>query len=232
MKKILLAVPAYNEEKVLANSIMALHSFMEQNIRHDWSIVIAENGSTDKTKSVALKLAERLPNIQVVSTESKGRGYSLKQIWANAKADVYAYCDADLATDLRHLKEMFDAVLGGYNIALGSRYLAKSDADRALKRRILSRGYNYLVRKLFDTGIKDFQCGFKAIDRATVNNVLSKTRNREWFFDTELLLRAEKKGYSIKEIPVKWKENNDSKVNLAKTIVSYINNLLRLRFSR
>ena len=230
--KILLAVPVYNEERVLRKSIAKLNSWMSKNVKDSWKIVIANNGSTDGTKKIANELAARFSNVKAVHIGFKGRGNSLKKVWGSYDADVYAYCDSDLATDLSCLKELFGSVANGNNVVTGSRYLKDSNSKRTFSRLVMSKGYNYLVRLFFRTSISDFQCGFKALDKKAVEAIVPKTRNKKWFFDTELLLLAEHSGkYNIKEIPVRWKEKKGTKVRFLRTIGSYIANLARLRMS-
>ncbi len=229
-KKIILTIPVYNEEKVLEKAVHRLHNYMSENIDNNWGILIANNASTDKTKEIADNLTKTLPNVKALHLKFKGRGNALKNAWLSNKADVYAYCDVDLATDIIHLKKLFDTVLEGNDIVTGSRYIQSSNTKRTLKRLILSKGYIYLIKLFFKTKIKDFQCGFKAVNYRFVQNILPKVKNKEWFFDTESLLLTElSKGYKVKEIPIVWYEGKDSKVRILKIIYQYITNIIKLR---
>jgi len=229
MKTISLVIPVYNEEDVLENSVNKLYKYMDKNIEGDWKIIIANNASTDKTKEIADNLSKKLPNVKAMHLSFKGRGNALKHAWSRHKADINAYCDVDLATDLNHLKELFDAVKQGNNIVIGNRYLDTSESNRTANRFVLSKGYIYLIKLFFKTNITDFQCGFKAIDSRIVDEIVPKIQNKEWFFDTELLILAESLGYKIKEIPVRWNENEETKVKIFKTVYSYVKNLIKLK---
>jgi len=231
MKKIILTVPVYNEEKVLETAIIRLHNYMRENIKNKWEILIANNASTDKTKEIADNLTKKLSNVKVFHLTSKGRGNALKHAWMNSEADVYAYCDVDLATDIIHLKKLFNSVLEGNDIVTGSRYIKTSDTRRTLKRLVLSKGYIYLIKLFFKTKIIDFQCGFKAVNKKFVKEILPKVENKEWFFDTESLLLAENTpGFKIEEIPITWYERKDSKVRIIKIVYQYITNIIELKF--
>ena len=225
--KIVLVLPVYNEDKILSNSVNTLYRFMANNIKDDWQIIIANNGSTDNTKKIAQSLSRRLPKVTLIDLEVKGRGNALKQAWQNSHSDIYAYCDIDLATDISHIKELFEAVSRGNDIAVGSRYIGQANAKRTFLRLMLSKGYNFLAWVMFNTKIKDLQCGFKAVNLRVVDELLPKLRDNHWFFDTELLLKAEKQGYRVKEIPVNWKESNESKVKFFNTVSDYIFKLLK-----
>jgi len=229
MKKILLVIPVYNEEKILEDSIEKLYEYMEDNIKQDWKIIIANNASIDKTQEIGEKLSKKYHKVEIYHLDFKGRGNALKHVWLNNNADVYAYCDVDLATGIEHLKELFDNISQGNNIVIASRYLKNSRTRRTLKRLFLSKGYLFLINIFFKTNLTDFQCGFKAIDNKIKREILDKIKNKEWFFDTELLLLAEQGGYKIKEIPVKWNENKDSKVNIFRTVINYIRNLIKFK---
>jgi glycosyltransferase involved in cell wall biosynthesis len=230
MKGVILVIPVYNEEKVLEQSIFKLYKYMSTNIKQPWTIVIANNASIDNTKKIANRLSKKNKFVEVVHLKFKGRGNALKYTWSHYKADVYAYCDVDLATDILHLKELFDSILEGNNVVAGSRYQKTANSKRTISRFILSKGYIYLIKLFFKTNLTDFQCGFKAVDNKIVKEIIPKIRNREWFFDTELLLRAEQaKKYKIREMPVAWKESKDTKVRILKTVYDYIKNLMRLK---
>jgi glycosyltransferase involved in cell wall biosynthesis len=234
MPKIILAIPVYNEEKILNGSIEKLHNYMSQNIKYDWEIIIADNGSTDRTKEISDNLSKNLQRVSSVHLGFKGRGNALKYVWTNFKADVYAYCDADLATDISNLKELFDSVIDGNNLVIGSRYNKGSASKRTFGRWLISVIYIFCVKLLFKTKICDFQCGFKALDNKIVKEIIPQIKDKEWFFDTELILLAEhSKRYRIKELPIRWQETRvkDSKVKILKTSINYIKNLVRLRLN-
>ncbi|MBD3359736.1 MAG: glycosyltransferase [Candidatus Buchananbacteria bacterium] len=228
--KILLALPVYNEEKVLEKSVLKLYNYFKNNIKDDWQIVIVNNASIDKTKKVADSLAQKFLKVDSLNLEDKGRGNALKNVWQKYEADIYAYCDIDLATDIFAFKKLFNSIINGSaNIAIGARYIKGSQTKRTLNRLIYSKVYIFLVRLFFPTKIKDFQCGFKAVDKKTVSEILPLVKDKEWFFDTELLLIAEKNDFKIKEIAVQWKENPETKVKFIRTIYDYIENLIKFK---
>jgi glycosyltransferase involved in cell wall biosynthesis len=228
-KKILLVIPVYNEEEILPSSIKKLHLYMRRNIKEEWKILIANNGSTDRTLEIAKKLSDSLDNILVFSTSYKGRGNALKKAFTENNADIYAYCDVDLATDIKGLKTLFLQITNGYDISLGSRYIKGSNYNRNIKRLILSKGYNYFARLFFKTKITDFQCGFKAVNHKVCRQLVPLIKDKTWFFDTELLIKAECRGYKIAQVPVRWNENKRSKVIILRTILDYIIKIIKLR---
>lgn len=236
MKKTLLVLPVYNEEKVLAKSVDRLVAYMSKNIKGDWSILIADNASTDSTGKVAKALTKKYRKVKYAFIKAKGRGNALRHCWTTYKADVYAYCDIDLSTDISGLKRLFDAVLEGNDVAIGNRYMKGSRTSRSADRLVLSKGYNALVRIFFRTSITDFQCGFKAVGGRVAKDVIPRTTSTNWFFDTEFLIISENaRKYKIVQIPVTWKEETGfkdvrkSKVNKLDTIIEYISWLSALK---
>jgi len=227
--KIDFVIPIYNEEKVLKNSICKLRKYLIDNVKDNWLIVIVENGSSDKSLEIAKNLSKKYNKIDFIHIDRKGRGYALKYVLENSKADICLYMDVDLSTGLSAIQEAVLSMKKGYDLVIGSRYLNNSKVERSVKRLVLSKGYNLLVWFLFRTKIRDLQCGFKAVNQKIIKGVLPKIRNKEWFFDTELTILSEIKGYKIKEIPVSWKENKDSKVKIIKTIKEYIFNSIKLK---
>jgi len=230
IKTVHVVLPVFNEEKALEGSVEKLLSFLkEHGGTLSWRITIADNGSTDATQTIGLKIADKYDNVKYMRIQEKGRGIALRKAWSDYDADVSCYMDIDLSTDLMHLNELVDAIAGGYNMAFGTRFAGQSAVKRSLKREILSHGYNLLARILLSTRISDLQCGFKALDRKAVREILPTVKDNKWFFDSELLIRAEKGNYLIKEIPVKWTESSESKVKIITVIVNYTKNLLKLR---
>ena len=236
MKRILLVLPVYNEEKVLAKSVDKLVAYMSGNINGDWSILIADNASTDSTGRIAKALTRRHRRVKYAFIKAKGRGNALRHCWTTYKANVYAYCDIDLSTDIKGLKLLLNAVLEGNDIAIGNRYMKGSKTSRSIDRLVLSKGYNTLVRMFFKTSITDFQCGFKALSGRVANEVIPRTTSTNWFFDTEFLIIGENaRKYKIAQIPVTWNEDSGfkevrkSKVNKLDTIIEYISWLSALK---
>lgn len=223
-------IPVYNEEKDLPRSVAVLWDFLNEHLPYQWQIVIADNGSTDKTLTVAQALSQQYPGVAYVHLDQKGRGRALRKAWLESKADVVSYMDVDLSTKLDAFPKLIKALDEGYGVAIGSRLMQGSKVDRSLKREITSQGYNLLIKTMFWPSFSDAQCGFKAVRRDVVQDVVPFTKDNAWFFDTELLLLAQRKGYRIKEVPVEWVEDLGSTVKIAKTAWEDIKGLLRLRF--
>ena len=225
-------LPVYNEENDLPGSVSTLVSFLQGNVPWAWRIVIADNASTDSTFSVATELAEDHPQVHVLHLDEKGRGRALKAAWLASDADAVCYMDVDLSTDLKALLPLVSAVLDdGYDVAIGSRLARGAHVSkRTLKREIISRGYNTIIKLMFWTSISDAQCGFKALSQSASQKLLPKVKDNAFFFDTELLLIAQKRGMRIHEVPVTWKDDPDSRVRLVATIMEDLRGLMRLRF--
>jgi len=229
-----IVIPVYNEEHVLASSVETLRAFLRDNLPHTWRVVVADNASTDGTLTVAQGLAEQHPaEVGVVHLPQKGRGRALRAAWLGSEADVLVYMDVDLSTDLSALPPLVDAIaVEGYDVAIGSRLARGARTTRSLRREVISRVYNLLIKAIHFTRFSDAQCGFKAVSRQAARELVPLIKNEEWFFDTELLILAEKGGYRIKDIPVRWVEDPDTRVKIASTVSEDIRGLLRLRFSR
>ena len=208
-------LPAYNEanrlEVAVAKVVEALEEFAES-----YEVIIAEDGSTDGTDKLADALAMKYSFIKHIHGEKRlGRGTALKNSFKKSSGEVLVYMDLDLATDLKHLKPLVDVVeYKGYDFAIGSRMLSESKVERSRTRRIASKSYNFLVRALLGSKVKDHQCGFKAFRREPLMQLLDEVTARHWFWDTEIIVRAFRKGYKIKEIPVEWKGGRETKVRL------------------
>jgi glycosyltransferase involved in cell wall biosynthesis len=229
-----IVIPVYNEEHVLARSVETLRAFLPDNLPHTWRVVVADNASTDGTLAVAQGLAEHHPaEVAVVHLPQKGRGRALRAAWLGSEADVLVYMDVDLSTDLAALPSLVDGIaVEGYDVAIGSRLARGAHTTRSLRREVISRVYNLLIKAIHFTRFSDAQCGFKAVSRQAARQLVPLIKNEEWFFDTELLILAEKGGYRIKDIPVRWVEDPDTRVKIASTVSEDIRGLLRLRFSR
>ena len=227
-------IPCYNEERVLAESVEKLRAWAASNLPYRWRVVVADNASTDGTLEVARRLAGEHPDdVGYLHLDRKGRGRALNHGWLGSTADAMCYMDVDLSTDLDMILPLLGGVVDeGYDIAYGSRLSRGSDIKRSLKREINSRGYITLIKLLFWTRFSDAQCGFKAITRAAAQRLLPHVRDGEWFFDTELLILAEKSGMRLKEVPVRWVEDPDSRVKFPQDIIKMASQLVRLRFRR
>jgi len=227
-------IPVYNEEKVLADSVARLHAFLSDHVPHDWRIVVADNASIDRTSDVAREVIERFGDrVALVHLDQKGRGRALRAAWLGSDADIVSYMDVDLSTNLEAFPKLLSAILDeGYDVAIGSRLKRGARVTRQWKREVISRGYNLLVWSLFPRRtFHDAQCGFKALTRRAVERLVPLVENNNWFFDSELLLRANQLGFRIAEVPVEWVEDLDSRVHIAKTASEDVKGLLRVRFS-
>jgi len=226
-------IPVYNEENALPYSIKKLHGYMATNlINFDWNILIADNGSSDMTLQVASSLKKQMDNIEVFHLNKKGRGRALIKSWLQSKADIICYMDVDLSTNLKSLVPLINAISNQQaDIAIGSRLIKGSEVvNRTLKREILSRGYILIIKLMFFVKFSDAQCGFKAISRKAAQILLPLIKDKGWFFDSELLIIGEKNGFKIREIPVSWVDDPDSRVNIIKTASGDLNGLFRLWF--
>ena len=222
-------IPVYNEEQALPRNIVILAEFLKENLRNPWQIIIADNASTDGTKSVSEMLCERYSGINYLHIPQKGRGRALRTAWLDSTADIVSYMDVDLSTDLAHFPDLLESLEQGYHLAIGSRLSKGSRVTRSLRREFVSRSYNLLIKSMFFTSFQDAQCGFKALTRKTAQAILPHIKNDNWFFDTELLIIAAKRGYKINQLPVKWDDDPTSTVNVARTATENIKGLLRLR---
>ena len=226
-------IPCLNEERALPVSVRRLHEFMSNHlVDYDWAIVVADNGSTDGTLAAADTLSQEFPQVRYIRLEQRGRGRALRRAWTDSAADIVAYMDVDLSTDLAHLPPLVSAIAQGRcDVAIGSRLLPDSDVvGRTLKREITSRGYSLLFRAMFFTSFRDAQCGFKAVSRRAADDLAPLVEDNGWFFDSELLILAQKCSYPILELPVHWTDDPDSRVRIIRTAWEDVKGLLRLKF--
>jgi len=224
-----IVVPVRNEERDLAPSVRRLARYLREGFPFSARITIADNGSTDATWAIASRLARELPEVRAVHMEQPGRGRALRAIWSQSEAEVLAYMDVDLSTDLNALLPLVAPLLSGHSdLAIGTRLARGSRVVRGPKREIISRGYNLLLRTLMGARFSDAQCGFKAIRRDQARVLLPLTQDTGWFFDTELLVLAERAGLRIHEIPVDWIDDLDSRVDILATALADLRGLARL----
>jgi glycosyltransferase involved in cell wall biosynthesis len=223
-------IPVLNEAHVLEKSVHTAIGYLRANLPYSWQIVVVDNGSTDGTQEVARRLCEREPQMRFIHLYQRGRGRALRHAWLQSKADIVCYMDVDLSTKLDHFPELIDAIAQqGYDIATGSRLMRQSQTKRSLKREVISRIYNVFVKAILSTRFSDAQCGFKALSRKAVAAIVPQVEDQSWFFDTELLVLAEKQGYRIKDIPVVWVEDDDTRVKILQTGWEDIKGVFRLR---
>jgi len=229
-----IVVPVYNEQRVLEGNITRLHRHTRTALPElDVQITIADNASTDLTGLIAMSLADLLPGVRLRKLDQKGRGRALRSTWRASDADIVAYMDADLSTDLLGLAPLLRPLLSGEaDIAIGSRLVPGAVVQRGIKREVISRIYNLMLWKLLGVHFADAQCGFKAAQRSTILPLLDRVQNQSWFFDSELLYLAETEGLTIFELPVRWRDDPDSTVKLAPTVIENLREIRRLRGAR
>lgn len=225
-------IPAYNEAENLERDLDRISAELYK-LTKSYEIIIAEDGCTDNSNAVAEKLRKlKKYNGRVKHLHSDvrlGRGRALNRAFKFAKGNILIYMDSDLATDLKHTKELIDSIKNGADFATGSRYAKGANAVRQLKREIASRTYNFLVRFLFNSKVKDHQCGFKSFKRSSLMKIIDDIKDNHWFWDTELLIRAQKKGYKIVEFPVNWHYGKGTKVNVLHDSLDMGRKLIELR---
>ena len=222
-------VPVFDEQDSLAASIRTLHAYLTAEFDLPWSITIADNASTDATLDVATLLTYELENVEILHLEEKGRGRALKSAWLASTAKVVAYVDVDLSTDLRALPPLIAPLLSGHSdVAIGTRLAASSRVSRGGKREFISQCYNFLLRQTMGVQFTDAQCGFKAVRADAAAQLLPLAQDDGWFFDTELLVLAERSGLRIHEVPVDWVDDPDSRVRIVATMREDLRGMVRL----
>lgn len=224
-------IPVYNEEKDIPRNIPILYDFLEKNFKeYDWKLKIADNGpSRDRTQEISKNLTKKYKKLEYILIPRPGRGNALKEVWLKEKAEFLVYMDVDLSSDLSFLKDLVLALVKGADLAIGSRLKKGAKVyGRTLLREIMSRGYNLLIKTVFWVKFNDAQCGFKAIKKSVAEVLLPEVFDKHWFFDSELLILAEKTGFKIKEIPIIWRDDPASTVKVAKTAWGDIKGLIRI----
>jgi glycosyltransferase involved in cell wall biosynthesis len=226
-----LVIPCYNEAHVLAGSVERTLAFLGDHPEHDWRIVVADNASTDRTLEVARELEAQHPGAVVaLHIPVKGRGLALRTAWLTSDADVHAYMDVDLSTDLGHLPALVDPLAADEaDLSYGSRLASESETERGWRREVISRTYVQILRWGGGLRVSDAHCGFKAIRQEVARALLPVVEDTGFFFDSELLIAAQRNGYRLREVPVKWTDDPDSRVNVWKTALADLRGLWRLR---
>jgi glycosyltransferase involved in cell wall biosynthesis len=229
MTDIDVVVPVYNEQGGLERSIRNLHRHLRTQMPFSWRIVIADNASTDATPAVAAALARELRGVSVLRLERKGRGLALREAWSRSDARVVCYMDVDLSTDLRALLPLVAPLLSGHSdVAIGSRLARGARVVRGPKRELISRSYNLVLRSVLRARFSDAQCGFKAVRGEVARELLADVRDDGWFFDTELLVLAQRRGLRVHEVPVDWVDDPDSRVDIVRTAIDDLRGVARL----
>jgi putative flippase GtrA len=224
-----IVIPVRNEERDLGPGVRRLHAFLRQEFPFTARITIADNASDDGTWSQALALEAELDGVRAVRLERPGRGGALRAVWSRSDAVIFAYMDVDLSTDLNALLPLLAPLLSGHSdVAIGTRLARGARVIRGPRREVVSRCYNLLLHAMLGTGFSDAQCGFKAIRADAARVLLPLCQDTAWFFDTELLVLAERAGLRIAEVPVDWIDDADSRVKLLSTAVADLRGIVRL----
>jgi glycosyltransferase involved in cell wall biosynthesis len=224
-----ITIPVYNEERDLAPAVDGLHEHLAREFPYPFTITIADNASTDSTPAIARQLAARYENVRHLHLEQKGRGRALKAAWSTSDAEVVAYLDVDMSTDLNALLPLVAPLISGHSdVAIGSRLSRHSRVVRGAKREMISRCYNLILRSTLLTRFSDAQCGFKALRADVARQLLPLVEDTGWFFDTELLVLAERAGLRIHEVPVDWVDDPDSRVDIVATAIADLKGVARV----
>jgi glycosyltransferase involved in cell wall biosynthesis len=228
--KVDLVIPVLNEAAALEHSVRTVREFLGRTFPYPWQVTVADNGSKDGTFEIAQRLAAEFSDVKCFRLEQRGRGRALRHAWTNSDADIVAYTDVDLSTELEALEKLCRAIHEqGFDLGTGSRLQRDSQVTRGPKREFISRCYNLFVKCVLFTHFSDAQCGFKAASRRVVQDIVPQIKDEAWFFDTELLTLAEKQGYRIFDQPVRWVDDDDSRVKIVSTAWEDIKGVLRVR---
>ncbi|MGY4711578.1 glycosyltransferase [Mycolicibacterium sp. CBM1] len=223
-------IPVYNEQAALSSSVHTLHRYLAEALPYPVRITIADNASVDDTPRIAAQLADELDGVRVVRLEQKGRGRALNAVWSASDAPVLAYMDVDLSTDLTALAPLVAPLISGHSdLAIGTRLARTSRVVRGPKREVISRSYNMILKTTMSAKFSDAQCGFKAIRADVARRLLPLVADTGWFFDTELLVLAERSGMRIHEVPVDWVDDPDSRVDIVATAIADLKGIARMR---
>jgi glycosyltransferase involved in cell wall biosynthesis len=230
-----ITIPVLNEEETLEQNVKILHGFVSQHFpdKSLWNIIIADNGSTDKTAEIALSIGKELPEVKLVKVPKRGVGLALKTSWNQSKADIVGYMDLDLATDLPHFLDAYAAIATlDYDLVYATRLHKKSEViNRPLKREISSRVFNFLVKLILGTKFSDGQCGFKWLKRSVFPMLQEKgVQDDGWFLSTELVAVSEWQNLKVFELPVKWTDDiSSTKVKVIPLAKRYLKNMQELK---
>jgi glycosyltransferase involved in cell wall biosynthesis len=224
-----IVVPVYNEARGITHSVRTLRSFLDRQFPFPALVTIIDNGSTDDTGPLADRLAAELDGVRALHLGQKGRGRALRAVWPASRASVVAYMDADLSTSLDALLPLVAPLLSGHSdIAIGTRLARGAHVVRGPRRELISRSYNLLLKVCLGNRFSDAQCGFKAARAEVARALVPLVVDNDWFFDTELLVLAERHGYRISEVPVDWVEDPDSRVDVLRTAYDDVKGIVRL----
>lgn len=231
-----IVIPLYNEAGVIAGSVTTLiHFLLENNFPYRYKIILANNASTDNSLEICKELATKNSNVEVFDIGEKGKGLAVRKVWERSAeendVDVLAFMDADLSSDLSYFKPLVDAVvIGESDMAIGNRLGKTSKVySRKIIRKIMSRCYNILVRIVFNTGISDHQCGFKAMKKESFRAISGDLKENNFFMDTELIVLAKRRGMKISEVDIVWREGVDSKVAILGSSLEFLKSIFNFK---
>lgn len=233
-KELSILLPAYNEASQIQRCIFEVEAVV-RNLSNSYEIIVSEDGSTDGTDAIVLKMAKVNPNLRLLhSPERLGKGKAIKKAVNNSRGKIVTFMDVDLATDLVCLPKLISIVKEKGGMAIGSRHITGAVVRRHAKRTLFSLAYNVIVRLMFLDGIRDHQCGFKTMSRNVAVAVLNSSKSDGYFFDTEMIVRCKKLGYPVTEVPVNWMERNKggSKVNPVRDSKKILRDMLSFRLNR
>jgi len=232
-KKILLVLPAYNEEKIIGQKLDQLFEFCQKELsNYQWLIVVAINGSKDKTLKIVQEKKKIYSNLEYIHLDTPGKGGAIGKAWQSYTGDINIFMDADLSTEIKSIHELIEAIKEeGYQIVIGSRYQKESHLERSVVRSLFSHIYNIILKIFFNLKITDASCGFKAVSQEVIKKIVPKIKNNDLFFDTELLILARQSNFSIKEIPVTWQEEDQrkTKIKIFKTSFNYFKEIIKIK---
>ena len=228
-----IVIPVHNERLALEGSVRMLHGYLSATFPFSWQITIVDNASTDGTLQIARRLMYELPEVGAMHLPAKGRGRALRTAWSVSRAQVLAYMDVDLSTDLNAVLPLVAPLISGHSdLAIGTRLARGARVTRSRRRELISRCYNRLLRLALRAHFSDAQCGFKAIRAGAAAELLPLVEDEGWFFDTELLVLAQRRGLRIHEVPVDWVEDGDSRVDIVPTALADLRGIMRLLWDR
>ncbi|KUM34597.1 glycosyltransferase [Arthrobacter sp. EpRS71] len=224
-----IAIPVSNQETRLEGQLRGLHGHLMDTFPHTFRITVADNASTDSTLRIAERLARELPEIKVVHLDHKGRGNSLRRVWLSSPSPLLAYVDLDLPLDLSAVAPLVAPLISGHSdLAVGTRLARGAQGRFSHRRGLVARAYNVLLRVLTGARFSDAECGFKAIRADVAHKLLPHTGDDAWFFDTELLIIAERCALRIHEVPLDWTDDPDSGVDVVRTFLTDLKRLAKL----
>ncbi len=234
-KSVLVVIPTYNEEKIIEQKINQLFIFCKNNLQeYKWKIIVADNGSTDKTIKIIQQKKQKYSNLEYFHlSQPDKKGLAIKKAWLDYLVDVNIFMDADLATELKFTLPLIKGIIKEkYDLTIGSRYQKQSHCKRSLMRSVYSIFYNFILKIFFNIKLTDTHCGFKALSKSAVQKIIPKIENNGFFFDTELLVLARHHNLKIKEIPINWEDKNErkTKVKIIKTALGYLKEIIRLKY--